>query len=127
MTMEAQARFDYGASTCFMDKELVWQYKLTLVEKNTPMLFEVIDGQNLLSEPITHETKPLDVTIGSHTSKVVFNVISSPRNLVNIGLSWLVPYNPWMDWHTRRKMQTPCLNIDHMILWREHNYHLDHL
>jgi hypothetical protein len=42
--MEAQAFFDYGASTCFMDKELMQQYKLVLMEKNTLMLVEVIDG-----------------------------------------------------------------------------------
>jgi hypothetical protein len=42
--MEAQELLDYGASTCFMDKELVQQYKLTLVEKNTLMLVKVIDG-----------------------------------------------------------------------------------
>jgi hypothetical protein len=46
---------------------------------------EVIDGQNL--SLVTHETKPLNVTIGSHTNKVVFNVISSLRNPIIIGLS----------------------------------------
>ncbi len=56
------------------------------MEKNTPMPVEVIDGQNLSSRPIKHETKPLDVTIDSHINKVVFNVISSPRNHVIIEL-----------------------------------------
>ncbi len=50
------------------------------------MPVEVIDGQSLSSRPITHETKALGVTIGCHTSKVVFNVISFPKNLVIIGL-----------------------------------------
>jgi hypothetical protein len=67
------------------------------VENNTLVLVEVIDDQSPSSKLVTHETKPLDVTIGSHTSKVVFNVISSPRNLVIIGLSWLVPHNPRVD------------------------------
>jgi hypothetical protein len=39
--------------------------------------------------------------IGFHTNKVVFNVISSPKNLVIIGFFWLVLYNPRMDWHMR--------------------------
>jgi hypothetical protein len=69
--------------------------------KNTPMLVEVIDSQNLSLGPFTHETKPLDVTIGSHTSKVVFNVISFPRNLVIIGFSSFVLHNPQVDWHTK--------------------------
>jgi hypothetical protein len=77
-----------------MDKELVQQYKLVLMEKNTPMLFEVINGRSFSSRPITHETKPLDVTIDSHANKVVFNVISYPRNLIIIRLSWLVLHNP---------------------------------
>jgi hypothetical protein len=76
-----------------MYKELVQQYKLALMENNTLMLIEVIDGQSFSSRPITHETKPLDVTIGSHTNKVVFNVISCPRNYVIIGLFWLVLHN----------------------------------
>jgi hypothetical protein len=48
---------------------------------------EVIDGQSLSSGLVTHETKSLDVIIGSHTSKVVFDVISSPKNHFIIGLS----------------------------------------
>jgi len=70
------------------------------VEKNTPVPAKVIDGRNLSLGLVTHETKPLDVTIGSHTNKVVFNVISSPRNNVIIKLSWLVLHNPQVDWHT---------------------------
>jgi hypothetical protein len=65
------------------------------------MLVEVIDGLSLSSRPIRHETKPLDVTIGFHTSKVVLNVISSPKNLIIIGLSWLVLHNAQMDYHKR--------------------------
>jgi len=62
-------------------------------EKTTPMLIEIIDGWSFSLRPITHETKPLNVTISSHTSKIVFNVISFLRNLVIIGLSWFVLHN----------------------------------
>jgi hypothetical protein len=95
--LEAQTLFDSSASRYFIIKNLVRQYKLAVVEKNTQMLIEVIHGWSLSSGPITHETKPLDVTIGFHTNKLVFNVISSPRNLVIIGLSWFVLHNPQMD------------------------------
>jgi hypothetical protein len=71
------------------------------MEKNTPVSVEIIDGQSLSLGLIIHKTKPLDVTIGSHTNKVVFNVISSPRNPIIIGLSWLVLHNSQMDWRTR--------------------------
>ncbi len=66
--MEAQALFDSNTLACFMDKELVQKYKLALVKKNILMLIEVIDGRNLSSQPITYESKPIDVTIGSRTN-----------------------------------------------------------
>jgi hypothetical protein len=101
VTIKAQTFLDFGTLTCFVDKELVPQYKLNIMEKNTQTPIEVISGQSLSSGPITHETKPLNVTIGSHTNKVVFNVISSLRNPIIIGLSWLVLHNPRIGWHTR--------------------------
>jgi hypothetical protein len=42
-----------------MDKELVQQYKLALVENNIPVLVEVIDGWSLSLGLVTNETKPL--------------------------------------------------------------------
>jgi hypothetical protein len=45
--MEVQTFFDFNTSTCFMDKELVGQYKLAPMEKSTPVPIKVIDGQNL--------------------------------------------------------------------------------
>jgi len=80
-----------------MDNELMQQYKLALVEKCTQVPVEVINGCNLLLGWVTHETKPLNVTIGSHINKVFFNVISSLKNLVISGLSWLVLQNPRVD------------------------------
>ncbi len=51
--MEAQTFFNFGTSTCFMDKELVQQYNFALVEKNTLVLVAVIDGRNHSSGPVT--------------------------------------------------------------------------
>jgi hypothetical protein len=94
VTMEAQTFLNSGASTCIMDKELVRQYnKLALVKKSTLMPVEIIDGQNLSSRPITHETKSLHVTIGSHSGKVVFNVILFSRILSSLdcfGLFYII-------------------------------------
>ncbi len=61
----------------------------------------MIDGWNLFSRPITHETKALIVTIGSHNNKVVFNVISSTTNPIIIKLSWFILHNLRVD----RKMR----------------------
>jgi hypothetical protein len=47
------------------------QYNLVLVEITHQCWFKIIDGWNISSGPITHETKVLDVIIGFHTNKVI--------------------------------------------------------
>jgi hypothetical protein len=101
VTMEAQTLFDFCVLTCFIDKDLMRQYELALMKKCTQVRIEVIEGRRLSWRLVTHETKPLNITIGFHTSKVVFNIISSPKNSIIIGLSWFTLHNPWMDWHMR--------------------------
>ncbi len=44
MIVRTQTLFDSWASTCFIDKELVRQHNLTLVEKVTPVAIKVIDS-----------------------------------------------------------------------------------
>jgi hypothetical protein len=48
-----------------------------------------------------HETKALEIIIRSHTSKVVFNVISCQTNLIIIGLYWFVLHNPQLHSHMK--------------------------
>jgi len=45
-TMRTQAFLNLGAFAHFINKELVQQHNLALVEKVTPMAIEVINGQN---------------------------------------------------------------------------------
>jgi hypothetical protein len=85
-TTKTQTLFDYGASMCFVDKELVQQHKLALVKKVTQVGVEVINNHNFSSRLMTHETKVLEITIKSHFSKVMFNVILSMNNPIIIGL-----------------------------------------
>jgi hypothetical protein len=93
-TMRTQTVLDSRASSCFIDKELVWHHNVALVEKATLVAIEMIDDRNLFSRHVMYETKVLMVTIGSHSSKIVFNVISFPTNLIIIGLSCLILHNP---------------------------------
>jgi hypothetical protein len=71
------------------------------MKKNMLITMEVINGQNCFSKLVMHEIKALNITIGTHTSKVAFNVISSPTNPIVIGLSWLILHNLQVDWHTK--------------------------
>jgi hypothetical protein len=76
-TIKTQELLDYSASTCFVNKELVQQHKLALVKKVALVEDEAIDDHSFFSRLVTHETKALEITIGSHSSKVMFNVVMS--------------------------------------------------
>jgi hypothetical protein len=97
-TMQTQALLNSKAFACFIDKGLVRQHNLVLVEKPTPRAVKVINGQNLFAGLVMHKTKALTIIIRSHRSKIVFNVISSPTNLIIVGLSWLILHNPQGDY-----------------------------
>jgi hypothetical protein len=86
--------FDFDAFECFVDKELMQQHKLALVKKVTSVGVEVINNYSFSSRLVTHETKALEITIGSHFNKVMFNVMLSLKNPIIIGLSWLILHNP---------------------------------
>jgi hypothetical protein len=79
------------------------------MEKNTLMPLGVIDGQSLSSGPITHESKSLDVTIGSHTIKVVFNVIHFQKILSS--LDCLTSFYIIHEW----------INIQGIFILKHHN------
>jgi hypothetical protein len=94
VTMEAQALINYGASTCFMDKGLVWQYKLALVEKSTLVLVEVIDVWNFSLKLVTHKTKPLKMLPLVPTLTRLFSMSFHPQEILSssdcLGLFYII-------------------------------------
>ncbi len=97
-----KALLDSEAFACFIDKNLVKRHNLPIVLKKSPVAVEVIDGRPLISGDVIHETKPLDIILEGHRSTIVFNIISSPSNLLVLGLSWLEMINPDIDWKKRK-------------------------
>ena len=73
-------------------------HSIPKVVKTKPIPVKVINRQPLLSGVIIEETIPLELIIGSHREMIAFYLISSPRHLVILGLSWLVTHNPIVDW-----------------------------
>jgi hypothetical protein len=105
------------------------------MKKNTLVAMEVINGQSLSLGLVTHETKALDIIIGTHTSKVAFNVISSSTNPIVIGLSWFILHNPLVDWRIKSfhfdvfpKITSKCEKpTSNNIISEGEDYHLNNL
>lgn len=100
-------KFFYSSAFAWcINKKLTWQDKLALVKKHTPIPVEIINGWSFSLRLVTHETKALQVTIGSPINKVVFNVISSSKKLCH---KWIIvaysmsglTYNKYSLWNTK--------------------------
>ncbi|KAH7288091.1 hypothetical protein KP509_31G011400 [Ceratopteris richardii] len=108
-TLSLIALVDSEASSCFINEGLVKKHGIPILQKNKPVVSEVVDGRPLASGNITMETTPLIVHLGDHESHVCFNVISSPLHLVIIGMPRLKKHNPDINWEknkiTRRDIQ----------------------
>jgi hypothetical protein len=92
---------DSGATSSFIDQTFDAQHNIPMVKKSTPVPVEVIDGKTIASGAITHETTPLELCIGKHTEKIVFNIISTSHHPIILGLPWLEAHNPIIDWRSR--------------------------
>jgi hypothetical protein len=58
---------------------------------------EVIDGRNIASGGVIHETALLELRISAHLERIAFNIISTLHHLVILGLPWLEVHNPIID------------------------------
>jgi len=89
------------------------------------MAMEVIDGWSLSLKCVMHKTKALKITIGSHWSKIVFNVISSPINHIIIGFFWFILHNLQMDWIWNAKGRNIKIQgFAHRLFGENQDYHL---
>ncbi len=84
---------DSGATSSFIDQTFVAQHNIPVVKKSTLVPVEVIDGRTIASSAITHETTLLELCIGKHTEKIIFNIISTPHHPIILGLPWLEAHN----------------------------------
>ncbi len=102
MIVRIQPLLNSRAFACFIDNKLVWQHNLVLVKKAILVTIKVIDGQNLSSRPVTHETKTLMVTIGSHNSKLSSMLFHLQQTLSSLGYHGL--FCIIFEWIGRRKI-----------------------
>ena len=99
--MKTKALLDFGATSCFIDIMFTRTHNIPCNKIIVPIPVEVIDGQTLSCGAITHTTIALTLHIGPHQEEIIFNLITSPRHPIILGLSWLETHNPVVDWQSR--------------------------
>jgi hypothetical protein len=90
-TVHATALVDSGASENFIDEDFARWANLSLFAKTTPLRVEIIDGSNIASGHISHETRSTPLTIPSvHREKINLNLIASSHFAVILGEDHMV-------------------------------------
>ena len=106
---------DSGASSCFIDEDLVTKFKISTLKRNFPVSVEMIDGQEISSGFVERITTTLRLEINDHSEEISFNVIKSPKYPIVLGMTWLVTHNPDVDWK-KRSIQFRCRCNENEIL-----------
>jgi hypothetical protein len=68
-SIKVKALLDFGASVCFIDKNLVKHHNLPIVLKKSHVAVEVINGRPLISGDFTHENLLLPRSIMRFTTR----------------------------------------------------------
>lgn len=100
--ISCSAMLDSGAGGNFMDIGFAQDHHIELRNKSLPVDMETVDGSPLSSGPITHETAPLSLFLEpDHQETICFQLISSPKFPIILGIPWFSIHNPSINWETR--------------------------
>uniref|UniRef100_A0A8C5PY86 ribonuclease H n=1 Tax=Leptobrachium leishanense TaxID=445787 RepID=A0A8C5PY86_9ANUR len=98
-SVNVSAIIDSGASNNFFDLTLATSLAIPTRLKKTPTPLQMVDGSTLRTGPITHETTPLLLLIGTkHQERLQWDIVPSPLFPLVLGLPWLRTHNPSIDW-----------------------------
>ncbi|KAJ1194909.1 hypothetical protein NDU88_004194 [Pleurodeles waltl] len=93
---------DSGATGNFCDIKYARKMGIRFIKKSTLEVVRAVDGTNLSSGPISHETEPIQMQgFGGHQEQIIFNLIDAPQFQLILGLPCLTEHNPQTDWSKR--------------------------
>jgi hypothetical protein len=95
------AMVDYGATKNFIDKDYTEQIKIPLDKKKIPQRVLAIDGREITSRPVTHDTS-IELIINNHREKIKLHCITIRNSPIIMGLLWLKKHNPNINWKEGR-------------------------
>ena len=93
---------DSGATGNFLDISLAQRLEIKTVRKALPEPVRAVDGSELSSGSITHQTQDLVLVCDNgHTENLAFDLIDTPLFGAILGIPWLQRHNPIIDWEKR--------------------------
>lgn len=99
--INVNALVNTGATGNFIDTTTVSCNKIPFMYKRVPVSVRVIDDTVLNTGPVTKQTQPiLTIIRNNHRELISFDIISSPRFPIILGLPWLLTHKPTILWES---------------------------
>jgi hypothetical protein len=92
---------DCGVMENFIDKEYTEWNRIPLNEKMVPQRVLAMDGQEVVSGPVTHDTV-VKLKINNHHKTITLHCITIGNLPIIVRLPWLKRHNPNIDWKEGR-------------------------
>ncbi len=116
VAIETVAMIDSGATTNFIDKRFCQENQLPMQQKLQAQPVYLIDGSDMESGPITHQTN-IRIHAANHTEEITFEETTLGGFPIILGLPWLKKHNPEIGWKTHEirfnseYCQNNCMNV----------------
>jgi hypothetical protein len=86
----------------FIDINFIKKHRLPIKLRNRPVQVEVVESRTIESGTVSHESKPLNISLDNFICKVALKIIKLPNNPIILGQNWLEVYNPKIDWTNKK-------------------------
>ncbi|QRV96370.1 Transposon Ty3-G Gag-Pol polyprotein [Ceratobasidium sp. AG-Ba] len=91
------AMVDSGATSIFVHKQIVKEFKIPTIKMDKPKRLQVIDGREIDSGVVDRNVQ-LEIEIFGHSEILSAYVTNTGHNDVVLGMSWLKCHNPTIEW-----------------------------
>jgi hypothetical protein len=99
-SIQTLTMIDSGATGSFIDRKFVSIHNIPTLTKKNPYKLNVIDGCEVVSSMVTHNTTPIVFQVKNNYEHICFDITELGRYPVILGIPWLVMHNPIINWKT---------------------------
>jgi hypothetical protein len=97
------AMVDCRATEYFMDKKYAEQVGIPLDKKKIPRRVLAVDGREVASSPVTHDTT-VKLSTNNHRETIKLHCITISNSPIILRLPWLKKHNPKINWREGKVM-----------------------
>jgi len=101
---------DSGTTGMFINKKIVTKHRFKLQNLERPVVVRNIDRTNNSAKAITYQVE-VNIYYKNHIERMRMDICNLGKTNVILGMLWLQPHNPEINWKTGEVKMTRCLPL----------------